>query len=115
VSVDQQHSFDQRLSKIMRDRGGDGSFTQVTADGAVRRQGGRRRLALFMPWKSALMIVSISLVFKAFLLAYLGDEGYGERLALLETGSAADRAGALLLAPDRLTITLAGQISPMLK
>ena len=51
--------------------------------------------------------------FKAFLLAGLGEDAYGERLAALEAGESYEVAGAWIMQVEPVTATLAGIIAPL--
>lgn len=55
------------------------------------------------------------LLFKGFLMAVLGFGSYDERVQRLAEGSGIERAGALLMQADPLSVYAAGKIGPLLR
>lgn len=100
--LEKQH---QRLSK--------GYVTTVNHDGLVvarvRREGFR------IPFRGLLFLAVAFIGFKAVMYSSSGQEAYTERLALLQQGTIAERAGAWILAPDVVTLWLSEQIDKVTK
>ncbi|MBS0563208.1 MAG: hypothetical protein JSR87_01600 [Proteobacteria bacterium] len=96
-----------RIGRIHRKGGG------FEADGALgmayynaKRHPRRRPRLLFL-----LLFLAVALVgLKAGLMATIGPDAYGARLATLRQGTELDRLGAWVLTADPVTVTLAGQI-----
>lgn len=63
-----------------------------------------------LPLRGITLSLVAFLLFKGFLLAYLGPITYGDRLAALETGNAAERLGGWIMAADPVTLWIASQI-----
>lgn len=68
---------------------------------------GRREL----PVRGIALALSAFLLFKGFLLAYLGPVAYTDRVALLESGNMAEQLGAWIMATDPATLWLAAQFN----
>ena len=106
--------FDKRLKRIVRrhDRMQHGYTRTVTADGLIvaRPRVYRPRF----PLKGILFLVVAGFLFKGFMLAYLGDAAYGQRVATLESGTPMEKAGAWIMQSDPATVFVAGQLKTVL-
>lgn len=58
----------------------------------------------------AAMVCLAVVAIKAGVLANIGGNAYGERIAALQAGGMADRVGAWVLQADPLTVKLAGMV-----
>jgi hypothetical protein len=113
VSERQVKQFDDRLKRIQRIQRRGGGFEAAGTLGQsyytrLRRRAGRPVL------RPALMTVAMLLLFKAVLLAHLGAGAYTARLEALASGGPVERAGAVLMAADPITLRLAEWIVPLL-
>lgn len=62
-----------------------------------------------------LLTVASFLLFKAFLMAALGFDSYDERIAKLADGTAVERAGALVMQADPVSVWGAEKMGPILR
>jgi len=90
-----------------------GYVTRVGRDGLLTVTPKRARRGF--PFKGLALIVMGFLVFKAFTLAAVGPMAYNERLATLAQGNAIAQAGAVVLAVDPLTQSLADLTGPIMR
>jgi hypothetical protein len=105
-------NFYGRLGRIERIHDAGGGFE---ADGALgmayynaRRKPARRRRGYLGP----LVLVMVTVVgIKAAVLASIGPERYGERVAALHEGGAAEQVGAYVLQAEPVTAWAAGWIA----
>ena len=99
--------FDKRLKQINRrhEKMENGVVRSVNSDGLIvaRPRAYRPRF----PLKGLLVVLAIGFLFKGFLFACLGEEGYAERIAGLQSGSAMEQAGAWVMQPDPATLAIA--------
>ncbi|SMH52792.1 hypothetical protein [Maritimibacter sp. HL-12] len=63
-----------------------------------------------LPLRGITLSLVAFLLFKGFLLAYLGPVTYGNRIAILEAGNAAEKVGSWIMAADPITLWIASQI-----
>lgn len=102
-----QIAFDRRLARLVRkhDRMALGISYRLGRDGLITAH--PRRLSPRFPVKALGAVVLTAFLLKAFLLASLGSDTYETRLAELASGGLAERAGALLMTADPVTLELA--------
>lgn len=105
--------FDKRLKEINRrhEKMANGVVRRVNSDGLIvaRPRAYRPRF----PLKGLIVVLAIGFFFKGFLFAYLGEAGYAERLASLQSGTAIEQAGAWVMQPDPATKAVAGLLQPV--
>ena len=89
-----------------------GYSTHVRPDGLIVAQPRSARPRLW--WKPVVFAAVAFFLFKAFLIAGLGAAQYDERLARLDGGTVVERAGARVMARDRVSQQVAGFIAPYL-
>lgn len=65
--------------------------------------------------RSVILFLAAFLLFKGFLIASIGLDGYQDRLVKLQTGSVLEQGGAIIMAADPLTQIIAQQIGPILR
>ena len=111
MSETQLQEFDDRLRRIdRRNRSLSRGFVlSVDRDGLIvaRPESSRFRF----PWRVTLFLLVAVLGFKVLLHAYIGPEAYGERLARLADGTAAERMSAYVLHADPVTVWIADVVS----
>ncbi len=107
--------FDKRLKRIVR------RHEKITTSGAVRSVNSDglivakpRLYRPRFPLKGLLAVLFLGFLFKGFLLAYLGDDGYAERVANLQSGSTMEQIGAWVMQPDPVTAFAAEGIATIL-
>lgn len=108
-------TFDQRLRRVTRKH-------MAMARSGVRYRMGRdglvsavpRRRGPAFPLRGLVLLVAAAFLFKGFLLAWLGNDLYAERVAMLQSGSVFEQAGAWVMQADPATVTIAGVIRPYL-
>ena len=71
-----------------------------------------RRFGLLAPLVLVLMTV---VVIKSAVYAVVGEEAYGERLAVLESGNTVEKVGAYILQADPLTVAIAVRVRPYIR
>lgn len=109
-SASQYDEFDRRMRRITRRHTqlSRGYVTTVNDDGLVvakpKRKFSRGTL------RGVAIVVLVIMVFKAVLHSQLGAAGYADRLDALSNGSVFEKAGAVLMAADPITVWLSGRI-----
>ncbi|MEO1638385.1 MAG: hypothetical protein AAFU41_03975 [Pseudomonadota bacterium] len=107
--------FDKRLKRIVRRHekiNSAGAVKTVNSDGLIVAR--PRLYKPRFPLKGLAVVLFLGFLFKGFLFAYLGDEGYAERVATLQGGSALEQAGAWIMQPDPATAFIAEGIKTIL-
>ena len=107
-------TFDRRLKALGRkhERMTLGITYRIGRDGLITAHP-RRRIAPRFPLRSLLALMLAAFAFKAALFVLLGEQTYGARLALLEQGGTAERAGAWLMQPDPATLAVAAVVDAL--
>lgn len=107
MSEAQYLQFVQRVRRIDRHHRklAKGYVTSMNHDGLVIARPHQKSSGL--PVRGLFLTLATLLVFKAFLLAQLGPDGYGDRMALLENGTMFEKIGAYAMKPDPVTQWLA--------
>ncbi|MGR3621404.1 hypothetical protein [Pseudophaeobacter sp.] len=90
-----------------------GYSARVQSDGLIVLE--PRRMQSRISGKVFVLVIVSFLGFKAFLMAALGLGNYDERVARLADGTAVERAGALVMQADPLSVWAAEQIGPILR
>ena len=106
--------FDKRLKRIVRrhDKMANGVVRTVNSDGLIVAR--PRLYKPQFPLKGLIVVLTLGFLFKGFLLAYLGDAGYSERLATLQSGTAVEQVGAWVMQSDPVTAFVASGIQGVL-
>lgn len=108
-------SFEKRMRKLDRVHGrmyAKGIVRKVGKDGLISAYP-RRRLPRF-PLKAFAMLALAAFLYKATLLAWLGDAVYQERVDTLASGSAIEQGGAWVMQADPATTFLSGLVASVL-
>lgn len=105
----QYAEFGQRLKRIGRHHRklAKGYVTTMNHDGLVVAR--PRRESTGLPARGLFLALVALLVFKSFMLAQLGVEGYNTQMAVLADGSTFERVSAYAMKPDPVTQWLAVQ------
>ena len=108
-------SYHQRLDRIDRTHRelARGYVTEVTDDGLIIHR--PRRMRRSLPWRGLLFVLVMLMVFKALLLAYVGDAEYNTRVANLEAGTTVEQVGAFVMKADPVTQYVANLVAPYIK
>jgi hypothetical protein len=106
--------FDKRLKRIVRrhDKMANGVVRTVNSDGLIVAR--PRLYKPQFPLKGLIVVLALGFLLKGFLLAYLGDAGYAERIAALQAGNVVEQAGAWVMQSDPVTAVVAGGIQSIL-
>ena len=106
--------FTRRVRKVEKQhrRLAQGYVTSVNHDGLVVAR--VRRGGLRFPFRGVLLLAVAFIGFKSFFLAWSGQAAYDQKLALLQQGTIAERAGAWVMQPDFVTMWIADQVKPFL-
>lgn len=112
--MSQTVNFETRMRRLGK------THARMYANGIVRKMGKdglisaypRRRMPRF-PLKGFAILVLAALLYKATLLAWLGDAVYQERVDTLAAGSVVEQGGAWLMQVDPATTFLSGMIAPL--
>ncbi|WP_415403848.1 hypothetical protein [Tateyamaria sp. SN3-11] len=115
--VETQAHFNKRLSTLGRKHAAlaNGYSTKVGRDGLIVVKAKRSKRSRFFPLKGFAGLVLGFFVFKAFMLASLGEITYNERVAKLEQGTQIEQGGAYLMQIDPATAFLSGFLEPLTK
>jgi hypothetical protein len=89
-----------------------GVVKTVTSDGLIVAR--PRMYKPKFPLKGLIVVLALGFLFKGFLFSYLGEAGYLERVASLQSGTVIEQAGAWVMQPDPVTSLVAGTISTIL-
>ncbi len=111
MSASQFDEFDRRMRRITRRHTqlSKGYVTSVNDDGLVVAKPRRRFSRGTLRGVAIVMIVLMG--FKGFLHFQLGAADYAQRVEALSNGSFFEKAGAVLMAADPITVWLAGQFA----
>lgn len=107
-------AFDKRLKQILRghSRISNSVVRSVTAQGLIVAR--PRLYKPSFPLSSLLIVLTIGVLLKGFLLAGVGDVAYAERIAELQTGSVIEQIGAVVMRSDPLTVIVSNAIATVL-
>ena len=114
--ADAKHiQFGQRLKRIDRHHRklARGYVTSINPNGLIVARPSRQT-SLF-PLRGLFLCLLTLLAFKGFLYAQLGPTAYGERVALLQSGTIVENMGAYAMKADPATVWIAGQMAPYLR
>ncbi|NRB19601.1 MAG: hypothetical protein HRU33_19070 [Rhodobacteraceae bacterium] len=75
----------------------------------------KKKIESRISFRSIFLFLAAFLLFKGFLIASIGLDGYQERLAKLQAGSLLEQGGALIMIADPLSQMAAAQIGPILR
>lgn len=107
--------FKNRLRRLERKHAAmtNGYQAQMRPDGLIvmtpRRSGPR------ISRKAVLLFLAAFFVFKGFLIANIGVDGYQDRVASLQNGNSVEVAGAWVMQIDPLSEWIAQKIGPVLR
>lgn len=107
--------FETRLRRLMRKhRAMSRGYTmRMQSDGLIVAK--PRRSASPISGRSILIFLAAFLIFKGFLIANLGGEGYDDRISRLESGTMVEQAGALAMQSDPISDLIASKLRPLLR
>jgi len=108
-------TFDTRLKRLLRRHSkmrDNGIVHKLGRDGLISAYP-RRRLPTF-PLHGILVLFCAALLYKAFLLAYLGSATYQSRVEQLSGGTVVEQGGAWILQADPATVAVANLIKPLI-
>lgn len=115
--IETREHFEKRLGQLgsKHRKMQNGYVNVLTRDGLIVAQPKRTRT---VRGPSGLRLIAIAVMgfflFKAVAFASVGEQGYADRLTLMEGGTQIEQLGAKALAADPLTRKLASVISPLL-
>ncbi len=106
--------FDDRLNHIVRrhSKMSNGVVRSVNEQGLIVAR--PRHYTPNFPFKGLLIVLTISIFLKGFLLAGIGEAAYAERIAELQTGSAVEQMGAWVMRSDPLTVIVSNGLAAVL-
>lgn len=90
-----------------------GYKTKVQRDGLIVVKPKRKNSPISM--RSFAIFLIAFFAFKGFLIANLGEQTYGERVAQLGNGTSVEKAGAMVMQPDVISQYIAQAIGPILR
>lgn len=104
--------FDKRVRKIAKKnrRIARGSEKYIDATGIMRER--PKRSVTNFPLKGLFLVALGFFAFKGFLLAHQGVDQYNDRLALLQSGTIFEQAGAWMMQIEPVAARFAGFFSP---
>ncbi len=105
-----QYQFAQRLRRIdaKHRKLARGRVASVSDDGLIVAR--PQRCIPRPPLRGLFLGLLAFLLFKGFIFAWLGEDAYGERVALLEQGTQVERFGARVMKADPVTIWIASRM-----
>lgn len=106
--------FESRLHRIEQIHQAGGAFEAAGSLGRAYFDSVRPKSRRAFPLRATALILCGALLFKAGTFAQIGPEAYGEKVAALASGGAANAAAAWVLKPDPVTRNLAGVIRPLI-
>ena len=74
-----------------------------------------RRIAFKMPVRGFVLLMAMLMLFKGFLLGWMGDAAYQERLDVLRQGSPYEAAGAFVMGVDPVTRVIADSLGTIIR
>ena len=110
-----QVEFETRVKRLLRKHlaMSRGYSARMRPDGLIVAQ--PRRAGSPISGRSVLIFLVAFVLFKGFLIASLGAEGYGERVGKLEQGNLVEQAGAFAMQADPVATMVAMQLEPVLR
>lgn len=114
--VETRQDFYNRLGTLGRKHAAmaNGYTTRLQNDGLIVVRPNRRVRRSF-PFKGLVGLIAGFFVFKALMLASLGDITYNERVAKLQQGAHLEQFGSTVMQIDPVTQFIAGFIDPFVK
>ena len=105
--------FDKRVKRINRrhEKMANGVVRKINSDGLIVAR--PRAFRARFPLRTLIVVLAFGFLFKGFVLAYLGDAAYQERVTALQSGSVVEQAGAWLMQPDPATRFVATTLLPL--
>ncbi|WP_246035955.1 hypothetical protein [Aliishimia ponticola] len=74
-----------------------------------------RRVHFHMPVRGFVLLMSVFMLFKGFMLATLGPATYSERLTVLSGGTVYEQAGAFVMGIDPVSQVVADTLRPYVR
>ena len=110
-----QIGFDQRVQRLTKKHKAmsHGYGPELRSDGLIIIT--PRGVNTSMLLLAGVAIVAAFVLFKAFLLAYLGPDAYSERVEMLRLGTVVEYAGSWVMQTEPATEFLAMQFGPILR
>lgn len=114
--VETKEHFNDRLNFLGRKHQAmsRGYTTQMRDDGLIVVKP-RRRRGIEIPFKGIFLLLLGFVFFKAFMLASVGPDTYGERVAILNSGTFIEQGGAWLMQADPASQIIANYMGPILR
>lgn len=115
ILSDQHRDFQDRIRRIEKAHAkmAHGVVFKLGSDGVIRPEGQKQKRS-FVALRAMLIVLVVFFLLKGVMLRSMGEPAYGGRLALLEAGTALEKAGAVVMAPDAATVWLAGTLGRLL-
>ena len=110
-----RYQFQARLAQLNRKHAAmaAGCDAQMRADGLIVVKPGKTRHRVTP--RGIVYLLAAVLLFKAVLMAALGQATYAERIATLGQGNLLEQAGAAVMQSDPLSLLLSEKIRPILR
>jgi len=115
VMSEEHHQFLTRVRHLERkhDAMGRGYSAKIRPDGLIVVA--PKKIESRISARSVVLFLAAFLVFKGFLIASIGLDGYQDRLAKLQAGSVLEQGGAMVMFADPLSQMIAEKIGPVLR
>lgn len=107
--------FEKRLARIDKIHEAGGAFESTGSLGRAYFDAARPRRRRGVSLRALAFLFLAALLFKAAILAQLGQDGYAERVSILAKGSFPEQIGAWMLHADPVTLKLASYIQHILR
>ncbi|PCJ09099.1 MAG: hypothetical protein COB16_05545 [Rhodobacteraceae bacterium] len=112
---EEHHQFLSRVRRLERKHNemSYGYTAQVRSDGLIVIS--PKKIQSRISARSVVLFLAAFLLFKGFLIASIGLDGYQDRLAKLQAGSMLEQGGAVIMTADPLSQMIAQEIGPILR
>jgi hypothetical protein len=113
--VEAKKQFNDRLNFLGRKHHAmsRGYTTQMRTDGLIVVK--PRRRSIDIPFKGICLLLLGFVFFKAFMLASVGTDRYGERVAILNSGTLVEQGGAWVMQVDPVSQVIANYMGPIFR
>lgn len=113
--VHDEIDFQMRLRRLIAKHRGmsRGYKTKMRKDGLIVVKPHRSKSPISM--KSFLLFIAAFMLFKGFLIANVGPDAYGERVARLQDGTIVEQAGGYVMQIDPVSELVAMKMGPVLR
>lgn len=113
---EEHQQFLSRVSRLenKHDAMHNGFSARIRSDGLIV-VGPKKKIESRISARSVVLFLAAFILFKGFLIASIGVDGYQDRLSKLHAGTIVEQGGAMIMFADPLSLWSAEQIGPVLR